>query len=96
MDLAGLLRDRREAIIEIAQRNGVKSIRVFGSASRGEGGDNSDIDFLVELHEGRSLLDHSRLILELESLLGRTVHVVTPQSVHRTMRDAILADARPL
>ena len=96
MDLARLLTDKRESILEIARRNGAKSIRVFGSASRGEAGDDSDIDFLVELDRGRSLLDHSRLILELEGLLGRKVHVVTPNSLHRTMREAVLADARPL
>ncbi|MDQ3952911.1 MAG: nucleotidyltransferase domain-containing protein [Actinomycetota bacterium] len=96
MDLARLLTDKREGILEVARRNGVKTIRVFGSASRGEGRDDSDVDFLVELDQGRSLLDHSRLVLELEGLLGRKVHVVTPSSLHRTMRDAVLADARPL
>jgi uncharacterized protein len=95
MGLAQLLAAEREAILEIARRNGANSIRVFGSASRGEGRDDSDIDFLVELDEDRSLLDHSRLILELEALLGRKVHVVTPKSLHQTMREAILAEARP-
>lgn len=96
MDFAQLLQDRREEILEIARRNGARSIRVFGSASRGDGREDSDIDFLVELEEGRSLLDHSRLILELEELLMRKVHVVTPKSLHRTMQDSVLADARPL
>lgn len=96
MDLAQLLKVKREAILEIAHRNGATSIRIFGSASRGEGRDDSDIDFLVELDEDRSLLDHSRLILDLEDLLGRKVHVVTPKSLHRSMRDSILGEARPL
>jgi predicted nucleotidyltransferase len=94
--LARLLTDKRQSILEIAQRNGATSIRVFGSAARGDAGTASDVDFLVELDEGRSLLDHSRLILELEDLLGRRVHVVTPKSLHRTIRDSVLSDARPL
>jgi predicted nucleotidyltransferase len=58
--------------------------------------DESDIDFLVELERGRSLLDHSRLILDLEALLECKVPVVTPSALHRVIRDQVLAEARPL
>jgi predicted transcriptional regulator of viral defense system/predicted nucleotidyltransferase len=96
MDLESLLRSKREAILELAAKNGAKRVRVFGSVSRGEAGEDSDVDFLVELDEDRSLVDHSRLILDLEKLLGRRVHVVTPGSLHRVIRDQVMAEARPL
>ena len=95
-DLAGLLREKRKAILEIASKNGANHVRVFGSVARGEAREDSDVDFLVELDEDRSLLDHSRLILDLEELLGRKVHVLTPGSLHQVIRDQVLADARPL
>ena len=44
-------------------------MRVFGSVARGTARRNSDIDFLVDMEEGRSLLDHAALILYLERLL---------------------------
>ncbi|MGH2789337.1 MAG: nucleotidyltransferase family protein [Actinomycetota bacterium] len=96
MDLERLLRAKREAILELAANNGANRVRVFGSVSRGEAGEDSDVDFLVEFDEDRSLLDHSRLILDLEKLLGRRVHVVTLGSLHRVIRDQVVAEARPL
>lgn len=95
-DLGELLQSKRAEILEIAARNGARNVRVFGSASRGEAQGDSDIDLLVELEEDRSLLDHSRLILELEALLGCQVHVVTPKALHRIIREKVLAEARPL
>lgn len=94
--LARLLDEKRDAILAVAARNGAKHVRVFGSVARGEERDDSDVDFLVELDDDRSLLDHSRLILDLEELLGRKVHVLTPGSLHSVIRDEVLAEARPL
>ena len=96
MDLTQLLSRKREEILAIAERNGVTSIQVFGSFSRGDSSADSDIDFLVEFDEERSLLDHSRLALDLEELLGHKVHVVTPGSVHHSIKDRVLSEARPL
>jgi len=53
MDLKDLLKERREEILRIAASHGARNLRVFGSAARGEAGENSDIDLLVELEEGR-------------------------------------------
>jgi uncharacterized protein len=96
MDLVNLLRQKRKAILQIAAKNGAKRVRVFGSVARGEAREDSDVDFLVEFEEDRSLLDHSRLILDLEELLGRKVHVLTHGSLHSVIRDQVMAEARPL
>src|SRR5260370_41587010 len=71
-----LLGAKRHLILNIAARHGAKRIRVFGSVARGEARPDSDVDFLVELEPGRSLLDLSGLILDLEEALGREVDVV--------------------
>jgi uncharacterized protein len=70
------LRSRRDEILRIAQRRGAHNVRVFGSVARGDAGVTSDVDFLVEMEPGRSVLDVSELILDLEEALGRRVDVV--------------------
>jgi predicted nucleotidyltransferase len=72
-----LVKEKREEILRIASRYGARDVRVFGSVARGDADRESDIDFLVELEAGRSLLDLGRLQTELESLLGCRVDVVT-------------------
>lgn len=52
-----------------------------------------DIDFLVEMEEGRSLLDHAALVLDLERLLKRPVDVVSERGLRRPVRNAVLKDA---
>ena len=49
---------------------GLTTCEYFGSVARGEAGPESDIDFLVEMERGRSLLDLIRLSQELEELLS--------------------------
>jgi predicted nucleotidyltransferase len=75
------LRSRREDILRAATARGARSIRVFGSVARGDATPDSDIDLLVELEPGRSLVDLSGLQLDLAELLGRKVHVVQIPSV---------------
>ena len=70
------LRARREAILQIAATHGASNVRVFGSVARGQARPDSDIDLLVELEPGRTVLDLSSLILDLEDALGRKVDVV--------------------
>lgn len=70
------LRHRREEILEIARRRGVRSVRVFGSIARGEASQASDIDLLVEFEPGRSLFDQVHLGADLEALLNVRVDVV--------------------
>ena len=71
-------------------------MRVFGSFSRGEARPDSDLDLLVDMEEGRTLLDRIALLQDLEDLLARRVDVVTPRALHRLIRDRILAEAVPL
>jgi len=71
-------------------------VRVFGSVARDEARPDSDLDLLVDMDDGRSLLDLVGLGQDLEELLKRRVDVVTADSVHHAICASILSDARPL
>jgi len=91
-----LLKDKREEILRIAAKHGARNVRVFGSFARGEAGEASDIDLLVDFESGRSLLDQAALMLDLQDLLGRKADVVTESSLYWLLRRRILKEARAL
>ena len=96
MKLDGLLEEKRAEILRVAAEHGAREVRVFGSVARGEADRESDIDFLVELETGRSLLDLGGLQMELESLLGRHVDVVTVRGLKARIRERVLREAVPV
>ena len=83
----------REDINRIAAAHGARNVRVFGSVGRGEASSSSDLDLLVDMSEGRSLLDLVALGDDLEDALGVVVDVVTEKSLSPYLRDRILAEA---
>jgi hypothetical protein len=93
MSLEQLLREKRDEILRIAARHGASNVRIFGSVARGEASLQSDVDFLVELEGGRSLLDHAALMIDLERLLGRRVDVATERGLKPQIRERILGEA---
>jgi hypothetical protein len=90
------VRVRRDEILRIAARYGASDLRLFGSVVRGQARPTSDLDLLVRLDEGRSLLDHIALIQDLEDALGCHVDVVNERALHGAIRDRVLAEALPL
>ena len=96
MAIEQLLAGKRENILRIASQHGARNVRLFGSAVRGEATDGSDLDLLVEMEPGRSLLDLAALRNHLMDLLGRQVDVVTEDSLYWLLRRKILREARPL
>ena len=77
----------------ILRRHEVKKAAVFGSVARGEA-NPQDVDLLVEFDKRVSLLDLSRLKLELESKVNRRVDLVTYDSVHPLLQDIIFKEQR--
>jgi predicted nucleotidyltransferase len=69
---------------------------VFGSVVRGEDRPDSDLDLLVEMPAGASLLDLAGLKLDLEKLLGREVDVVTFRSLNPLLRERILSEQQAI
>lgn len=96
MGIDDLLKDKREDILRIAARHGARNVRIFGSVARGEADEKSDIDVLVDMEPGRSLLDMGGLLMDLQELLGRKVDVVTQKGLRDRIRDRVIKEAIPL
>ena len=91
-----ILSRHRAAILRIAAEHGAKNVRVFGSRARGEGAAESDIDLLIDLDDGRSLLDLIGLEHAIEDLTRLEVDAVTTGGLSPYLRDRVLAEAVPL
>jgi predicted nucleotidyltransferase len=93
MRLREQLQQMRDIIVRTAAASGARDVRLFGSVARGEEMEGSDVDFLVTLEGGRTLLDLARLEERLEHLLGRRVDVVTEESLQEPVRTNALREA---
>jgi uncharacterized protein len=85
-----------QEILDIAARHGARNIRVFGSVARGDNRSDSDVDLLVDVEPGRTLLDVTALEQDLQELLGRRVDVLTKASLSPYLQQRILAEAASL
>ena len=96
MSIEQLLKTNRDAILGLTAKHGALNPRIFGSVARNEAGLDSDIDLLVKMEKGRSLLDMSALVLDLQELLGVKVDVVSEDGLYWLLRRRILKEARPV
>ena len=96
MNLQALLREKRDEILLIARKHGAYDLRVFGSVSRNETDEASDIDILLRFEKGRSLLDHASLVVEIEDALGCRVDIVTEQGLKNRIRARVVSEAVPI
>ena len=80
---------------EVLQQFAVRELRLFGSTLRGEAGDTSDIDLLVDYDPAArvGLFAFVRLQRRLSELLGRRVDLATPDALHPALREGILREA---
>ena len=90
------LRRFRPQITEIARRRGIGDVLVFGSVARGDAGPESDVDFLVQVDPGRSILAVGGFLDEVSELIGKPVHVVTARSLRDAESQRALSEAVPL
>ena len=72
---------------------GVRSLSVFGSVARDEGGPESDVDLLAEFERPFGFFKFVEVKEYLESILGCSVDLVTPDALHPALRDRILREA---
>ncbi len=91
-----LVETQRDAILRLAKLHGATHVRVFGSMARDDANRDSDVDILVDLEPGRTLLDIGGFLMDLQDLLGRRVDVVTEPALHPRIREAVLREAIPL
>ena len=91
-----LIENNRAEILALADRHGVRNVRVFGSMAHGDADDTSDVDLLVSLPPDRTGLALGALLMDVQDLLHRRVEVVTERGLHPALRDRVLREARPL
>jgi predicted nucleotidyltransferase len=96
MGMDSSLEEKRSDILRIAASHGARDVRVFGSRARGQAHRDSDLDLLITLEKGKSLLDIVAIKQDIEDLLGYKVDVVTEAAISPYMRDRILEEAVPL
>ena len=87
---------RRDDVLAIAHHHGASNVRLFGSVARGDALVDSDVDFLIDLEEGRSLLDLCALENDLEDLLGCSVDVALARALRPRVAKEAARDALPL
>ena len=82
---------KRKAV-PLLKKNGVIKAGIFGSYARGEAKKKSDIDFLIKIKRGKSLLDLARLKNQLEENLKREVDLVEYSIIHPKIKEQILSE----
>jgi len=87
---------KRGAVREAASRFRAANPRIFGSVLHGTDHDGSDLDLLVDALPGATLFDLGGLQVELESLLGIHVDLLTPADLPTKFRAQVLAEAQPV
>lgn len=86
----------REELAALCQRHHIRRLSVFGSAIRGDARPGSDIDLLVEFHDGRvpSGYRFVGIEMELEELIGVAVDLNTAEDLSPLFRDDVVAQAQ--
>jgi uncharacterized protein len=95
-NIEDLLQAKRQEILTLAEKRGARNVRIFGSVARGEARPDSDLDLLVDLEPGRSMFDLGGLLMDLQSLLGLQVDLVTEAGLRKRLRRRVIAEAKPL
>ena len=91
-----LIENHRVEIRALAERHGLRNVRVFGSMARGAATEASDVDLLVSLPPDRTGLALGGLLMDVQDLLQRRVEVVTEHGLHPALRERVLREALPL
>ena len=89
-----ILKKLRTIKSEVEQRYHVKRMGLFGSYSRGEQKEGSDIDILVDFNDGADLFDLSGLKIFLEEMFQARVDVIPSRTLREELKQAVLADVK--
>lgn len=91
--MATILAELRALQPELKKRYPIKEMGVFGSYVRGEQREDSDLDVLVDLGNGMTLIDLAGLQLELGDALGLKVDLAMKDALKPRIEKRILAEA---
>jgi predicted nucleotidyltransferase len=90
------LQANRAAIRSVVERHRACNARVFGSVLYGDDHEGSDLDILIDPTQETTLMDVAKIQIELESLLGVKVDVLTPKALPDSFREKVIAEALPV
>lgn len=90
------LKRRKGEIQRISQKHGITRLRVFGSVSRDEPTDHSDLDLLVKMAPSRDLTDLVSFAQDIQDILHIRVDVVSEDGLSPFLRERIIAEAYPI
>jgi uncharacterized protein len=93
---ADKLRRQRRRLLDAAEKHGISHLRAFGSLARGEATAESDVDLLVDLKPGRTLLDLAAFRREAGEILDLPVDVATADMLKDRIREGVLSEALPV
>lgn len=88
-DVLNILQSHRANLEDFS----VKSLILFGSVARDEATEESDVDLLVEFEKPVGLFTFAGLQRYLETLLGCSVDLGTPDSLKSYLRETVMRDA---
>ena len=79
----------------LLRARGVRRAAVFGSVARGEAGNKSDVDILVEIDPAQriGLFGYAGLCADIEALFPGKVDVVNANTIKPRFRQSILSEA---
>jgi uncharacterized protein len=85
-----------ETLYAFCRRHHIRRLSLFGSVLRSDFTPESDIDMLVEFEPDHipGLIRLGTMQIELGELLGREVDLLTPKSLHPSIRGRVLEQAR--
>ncbi|GAA1485437.1 hypothetical protein GCM10009625_22410 [Brachybacterium fresconis] len=83
---------RRDELIALGARHGIRNLRVFGSVARGSDHHGSDIDLLIDLERTSDPLEFAAFVAEATELLGFPLDVVVDnRDLHPHIRRTAVA-----
>jgi predicted nucleotidyltransferase len=92
-DLATILAELRALQPDLKKRYPIIEMGVFGSYVRGEQREDSDLDVLVDLGDGMTLIDLAGLQLEISDALGLKVDLAMKDALKPRIEKRVLAEA---
>jgi predicted nucleotidyltransferase/DNA-binding XRE family transcriptional regulator len=90
------LRQRRQAILDLAEGYGVTNLRVFGSVARGEDDEQSDVDLMADIPPTMGLFALIALERKISEVLGVPVDLAPSGSLKERIRERAEKDLIPL
>ena len=85
-----------DGLARLCKEHGVRRLRIFGSAARGEERPDSDVDLIVEFDRPTGLIELLRFERLLSDFFARPVDLVTEPGLDPFIREAVVLSAAVL